>query len=335
MKKNKRIVVSVIVFAFILLIATISNAAEVKVEKVVPSTDGGINFIFSELSLESGANYQWAIEKSQNVTITNWYDVLAPEYDTGTVKVSVLSTNANHLEILKSTDTAYITIRKVGETTNLLDAYQVDLTLPLLKAYTYVYVLGQNDDNVEQIKGPYGMNNANISYMFEKIEDANIVNKYIDNNHDLTQLELAGIGDIPNLNNSQWKTVKHTYAWGYVTEDIKDELNLEDGLYYLWLKGSDTGVKTVYGQAIIEVGTVTKITSTTDGGKDTTEGNNENKETPKTEQQTSTTGKTDSTIANKILPNTGISIAIVGTILLVTILGIGALAKYYTYKDVK
>ncbi len=39
------------------------------------------------------------------------------------------------------------------------------------------------------------------------------------------------------------------------------EIPTEDGLYYLWLKASDTNVKTIYGQAIIEVGTVTKITN--------------------------------------------------------------------------
>lgn len=332
--KKQRMIVSVIVFAFMLLIATISNATDIKVDKVVPSTDGAINFIFSGLVLENGANYQWAIEKSQNATIENWYDVLAPEYETGTVKVSVLSTNANHLEILKSTDTAYITIRKVGETSDILSNYKVDLTLPLLKIFTIeknVWYGSAPTNPAYDVTAIYGINAKNISYTWEKITDANVVNNYIDNNHDLSGLPLKGKESFPSLTDTSWKSIANNDTFNKSKGSIPyNQVPTENGLYYLWIQASDTNVKTLYGQAIIEVGNVTKITETTDK-KDENKDNKDNKDN----RNTTVTGKTDPTIANKILPNTGVSIAIIGTILLVIILGIGALAKYYTYKDVK
>ena len=156
-------------------------------------------------------------------------------------------------------------------------------------------------------------------------------NNYIDNNHDLSGLPLKGREDIPSLTDTSWKSIPNNDTFNKSKGSMQyNQLPTEDGLYYLWIQGSDTGVKTVYGQAVIEIGTVTKITSTTDQ-------NNDNKDPNTTQNNTgnSTTGKTDPTTANKILPNTGISIAIIGTILLVIVLGIGSLAKYYTYKDVK
>ena len=114
MKKKILMILAIIVIAIILLVTNQNSvkAAEVTVEKIVTNTNGSIDYIIKGLTLEEGASYQWAIEKVQNATITNWYEVTAPEYSTGTIRISVLSTNANHLAILNTTDTAYITIRK-------------------------------------------------------------------------------------------------------------------------------------------------------------------------------------------------------------------------------
>ena len=335
MKEHKR----TILLLLVILLATLlwHNAAyanDITAEQVVTSTDGSIDYILKGLNLEEGASYQWAIEKTPNANIENWYDVLNPDYTSGTIRISILSTNENQLSVLKSTDTAYLTIRKVGETSNTLSDYKVDLTLPLLKAYTVeknVWYGSAPTNPAYDITAVYGINAKNISFTWEKITDANIVNNYIDNNHDLSGLPLKGREDIPSLTDTSWKSIPNNDTLNKSKGSMQyNQLPTEDGLYYLWIQGSDTGVKTVYGQAVIEIGTVTKITSTTDE-------NNNNKNPNITQNNTgnSTTGKTDPTTANKILPNTGISIAIIGTILLVIVLGIGSLAKYYTYKDVK
>lgn len=335
MKKNKKIVLMVL----LILVAMISwhnvvCAESVTAEQIVTSTDGSIDYILKGLNLEEGASYQWAVEKSQSETIENWYEVLNPDYTSGTIRISILSTNANQLSVLKSTDIGYLTIKKVGETSNILSDYKLDLALPLLKAYTIeksVWYGTAPTNPAYDVTAVYGINAKNISFTWEKITDENVVNNYIDNNHDLSGLPLKEKKDIPSLTDTSWKSIPNNDTFNKSKGSMQyNQSPTEDGLYYLWLQGSDTGVKTVYGQAIIEVGTVTKITSTTDQDDD-----NKNPTPTQNNSGNPTTGKTDPTIASKILPNTGISIAIVGTILLVTVLGIGALAKYYTYKDVK
>lgn len=340
MKKNKRIVLMILlILVAIISLHNVAYAESVTAEQSVTSTDGSIDYALKGLNLEEGASYQWAIEKTQNATIENWYDVLNPDYASGTIRISILATNNNQLSVLKSTDTGYLTIKKVGETTNILSDYKLDLALPLLKAYTIeknVWYGSAPTNPAYDVTAVYGINAKNISFTWEKIIDANVVNNYIDNNHDLSGLPLKGKEDIPSLTDTSWKSIPNNDAFNKSKGSMQyNQLPTEDGLYYLWLQGSDTDVKTVYGQAIVEVGTVTKITSTTDDGKNETEGNNENKETPKTEQQTPTAGKTDPTTANKILPNTGISMTIIGVILLIIVLGVAGASKYYTYKDIK
>jgi hypothetical protein len=334
MKKNKRIIPMVLLILLtIISLHSIAYAETVTAEKIVTSTDGSIDYILKGLNLEEGASYQWAIEKTQNETIENWYDVLNPDYASETIRISIVTTNQNQLSVLKSTDTGYLSIRKVGETNNILSNYRVDLTLPLLKTFTVeknAWYGSAPTNPAYDVTAIYGINAKNISYTWEKITDANVVNNYIDNNHDLSGLPLKGKDSFPSLTDTSWKSITNNDTFNKSKGSMPyNQVPAEDGLYYLWIQASDTNVKTIQGQAIIEVGSVTKITETTDK-KD------ENKDNPTgTTDDGKTTGKTDPTVANKILPNTGISMGIIGSILLVVVLGVAGLAKYYKYKDVK
>ena len=334
--KKQKILISLIIFACILMVATIVNAADVTAEKIVSSTDGSISFLFSNLDLESDNEYEWSISKKSNETSDDWYSLNDLDVEKNEATVNVLVTNEKNLEILKSTNTAYISIRKKNETTNILNSYKVDLTVPLLKAYKYVYVLGENDDNVERIQGLYGITGKDISYIFQKIEDPDIVNNYIDNNHNLNNLKLAEEKDMPELNDSRWKNLIHTDAWGDTTDKIKKVLNLEDGLYYLWLTGKSDSVKTINGYAVIEIGTVTKINKE-EPKQDTDKEDIKNDETSQTTQknQTITAQKDQTTATYKTLPNTGIGMALIGSVILVIVGGIALLAKYHKYRDIK
>ena len=334
MKKKILMILAIIVIAIILLVTNQNSvkAAEVTVEKIVTNTDGSIDYIIKGLTLEEGESYQWAIEKAQNATITNWYDVTAPEYSNGTIKISVLSTNANHLAILKATDTAYITIRKKDETTNVLSEQKVDLTLPLLKAYT-VKNTGNTLKSLTafEITGVYGIVGSNVSYKLEKISDANIVNNYIDNNHDLSGLKLKGIESFPSLSDTSWKSINRDPFGSYGITN--GNLPTEDGLYYIWLKNSSTGIKTVYGQAVVEVGEVKKIQNSKD-----TDGNEETPKETTTEQtddKKDNTGKViDTTTATKILPNTGKEI-VIGIVFALGVISLVIYTKCKKYKDIK
>ena len=333
MAKAKYLVIILLVSVVFTIFPTISNAA-VTSDKLVPSTNGSIDYTISGLELEDGASYQWAIEKSQNATITNWYDVVAPKYDTGTVTISISVSNENHLEMLKSTDTAYIYIRKVGEDSNILENYKVDLSLPLLKAFTVVkskyYNRNVPNNPAFEITSVYGLNADDVQYKWEKITDVSIVNNYIDNNHDLSGLNLKGKESFPSLSDTSWKSVDR---FSVVLGDLRinnGNLPSEDGLYYLWLKGSSTDVKTVYGQAVLEVGEVTKINTENPGT-----GDDENPSQGNPTDDTPTTGRTDSdddTIAKGPLPNTGLGIGLIVSI--IVIMGIGVFT-YFRFKRLK
>ena len=154
-------------------------------------------------------------------------------------------------------------------------------------------------------------------------------------------LSLKGYDDFPSLTNSLWKSAHQGVFESSDARILYNELPTEEGLYYLWLKGSGTDIKSVYGQAIIEVGTVTKITTEqpktdkTDKTDNTETGNKPATTTDKT-TSTPTTKATDTTTATyKTLPNTGVSMVLIGSILLMIIGVIALLSKYHKYKDIK
>ena len=330
MRKIKLVIVIILILMVNVLLHSFVYAEDITAEQVVTSTDGSIDYILKGLNLEEGANYKWAIEKTKGVEIENWYDVLNPDYASGTIRISILATNDKQLSVLKSTNTGYLTIKKENGD-NIISDYSINLELPLLKAFTisksmwYDRKVSENPGFV--LKTIYGINGLNAKFKWEKITDPNIVNKYIDNNHDLSGLSLKGKESFPSLTDTSWKSFHKNMADGTYLKN--GEIPTEDGLYYLWLQASDTNVKTIYGQAIIEVGNVTKITNNNGSDKETSSDKNNSNGT--TEKESTS----DPTIAKKILPNTGISIAIMGSILLVAIIGVAFIAKYYKYKDVK
>lgn len=367
MKKIKIIMVILVIISSILLIANYSNAATdtsektVTSEKIVTSTNGSVDYIIKNLELEDGASYQWAIEKSKEAEIVNWYDVTAPEYSTGNIRITISSGNSNQLAVLKSTDSAYITVRKVGEKTNILENYKVDLTLPLLKAFTvtksglYTESLGSSGCAYE-ITSAYNIKASNISFKWEKITDADIVNNYIDNNHDLSGLKLKGKESFPSLSDTSWKSVRLSYSDSYkpeLGEILNNEKPAENGLYYLWLKGSADDTKTIYGYVILEIGEVNKIDKNSsdkdgqnndnDNSNSDSKNDNSNNSSKNDNQQKSDNNKNtnisatnkDQTTAQGILPKTGIGFGLV--VIIISLLGIGVFtySKYNNLKDVK
>lgn len=350
--KKQKIILGTIIFAIIILMVTVVKATDIKVEKIVTGTDGSIDFIISGLELEDSASYEWAIEKTNGTTIENWYNVLAPDYEANSLKITVNATEKKHLDVLKSSDVGYITIRKVGTTTNILDNQKVDLTIPLLKAFILRKdsSYGSADGNpAYSVKTIYGIQGDKIDFSWEKIIDPNIVNNYIDKDHDISGLSLKGKESFPSLSSSTWKTTVKYY--GYANEIIgeirNNQLPKENGLYYLWLKGSGTDVKTVYGQCVIEVGEVTKITDNTQTGNEQQTPTEDNKgeqqptQTPTQTQKPSTTptkqtGNTaDGTSAKGTLPNTGKGTALLGIIGILTIIVSVIYSKNKEYRDIK
>lgn len=345
-----------IILLLFIYIPSISNAT-VSSEQILTETNGSIDYILSGLTLDSTKEYEWAVEQTQNATISNWYSVTNPDYTAGKIRISINALGIGHqVDVLKATDTAYVTLREKNATSYLLTDFQVDLTLPLMKAYTVkksIFYGGTvSSTPAFEISAPYGLYSNHVQFLWEKIEDSNIINGYIDNNRDLSTLNLKGRDDFPSSTNTNWKhgvTIK------------MGDLPETDGLYYLWLQGSMTGVKTVLGQAVIEVGDVVRVNGSetkTDGGtssnsnsgngdtssnSSSTAGTNNGETssstttketTPATSNGNSTTGKTDPTVATSILPNTGLGITLLIVTLLVLSGGIYAYTKIKKLKDV-
>lgn len=340
MRKTKVIAIAIIsiILACTMLncifVGSVNAAEEVTINKIVTSTNGTVEFEIKGLEIESGNDYQWGISKTKGSSIEKWNDVLAPDFSTKTIKITVDS--SEYLDILKSSDEAYVSVRKKDETTNLLNEEKVDLSLPLGKSYNIVKSKWYNnrtvlDNPAFSITSVYGIEGKDIQYSWEKITDENIVNNYIDNNHDLSGLNLKGKEGIPNSSSTTWKSITEISSYSGTRGLKNNQLPVNDGLYYLWLKNTSSDIKTVYGQVVIEIGEVTKITNNTEeqgkiddnnnGNK--TDDNNENidnkngdtsKETNDNEKNDGKDDGKDETTADGKIPQTGQSLAIVAVI---------------------
>lgn len=281
MKKMK---VIAMILAFTIITSTIFNcvligsvnAETITINKSVTGTNGSVEFTITNLELEDSASYEWAIEKTKGAEIENWYSVLAPDYENNQINFTVSSSNVNQLAVLKSVDNAYLTIRKVGAEENLINEYQVNLSLPLSKAITITGPVSRFSKKGFDINTTvYGISVPSVQYLWEKITDSNIINNYVDQGHDISGLNLKGKDDFPSSSNTTWKNATNNMTDPDVIQPS------EDGLYYLWLKGENTNVKTVYGMTVVEIGEVKKVT----------DNSNNNNNQDNSENNTETTGK--------------------------------------------
>lgn len=344
MTKVKILMIMFLIISAVLMLPNMAMATadNITSEKIVTSTNGSVEYIIKGLNLEEGESYQWAIEKSPNANITNWYDCKSStEQSTGSIQITISIDDKNQLTILKSTDTAYITIRKAGENNIVLENYKIDLSLPLLKSFV-VDKSKYYDRNVPsnpafEISSVYGLNSDNIQYKWEKITDANIINSFIDNDHDLSGLNLKGKSDFPSLVDSSWKSIDWNVTKKFMRVN-NGHLPAEDGLYYLWLKGSSNDVKIIYGQAVLEVGEVTKI-NTTPNNNSNNNNNNQNSQNQQTtgsnNNQNLQTPQKDNTTATGKLPQTGLKMGIVTMIIFVAGIVIFTYFRYNKFRDIK
>lgn len=296
-------------------IVCINVNADVKLERSFPYTDGSIDLIFKDVEIDSTHTYKWAIEKLESTTPSTYFDVLSPDYENKTLKISLLSSEDAHLAVLKSVDTAYITIKDDADNV-ILKSHKVDLTLDPFAGFTVEkssWYGGAPTNPAYEIWGCYGIVSKNIQFMFEKIEDAEIINNYVDNNKDLSKLNLKSISEKPSVTDTRWATV---YNESYYDEGRvnNQDMPTESGLYYLWLKGSGSDIKTVYGYNVIEVGTVEKVPVTSDTKDE------ESTKTPTTSESKDDSTSTEVKDETVESPKTGLedyALVIVGGILLV------------------
>lgn len=411
--KKQKILISLIIFAFILMIATISNAA-VDMIKTKYSGDGSMYFDFNGLELNTSHEYEFGFTKTSAEEISKWYSIL--EYTASTAKLNITVQTEQIRNVIKATDTGYITIKDKTDNTIALEDYAVDLSVPYLEITNYTVInngkelgSGSTEGINIYLRNPY---DGTPYYQYEKITDQNVINKYKEikaNNGDYTNLESILKQTPPSAAWTKW-----SYFNGYssITGYGKPEspINAPDyGLYYLWIYFSGSNTKPLYGYILVDnlqpdialdsislpqtkevelgktltltptfspVTTTNKIVTWTSSDETVATVDNAGKITPKkigstiitvtsqdgnkkatctvtvvqassnsqggsssqggTSGSSGTTGKKDTTTATyKTLPNTGLSVALIGSILLVFVGGIALLAKYHKYRDIK
>lgn len=356
--KKQKILVSLIIFAFVLMMAIISNAADIftttdgiVVTKVVEGYKGDIDLKISNMELSSEGNYVWGIsDTSVDTDVKKWFPLGNYNIRNNTATINLVTSEKEILAVLRKTNTAYLFIKNTKDNSYVINNLEIDLTLPLYHSFSLYewlgsyYITGGNltTVSVEQWDGAtYNIKNA--YYKFKKITDSDLIDKYnkaIDNGTPIENVFTITSSDIENID-VDWQNCTRDHNYPYTKID-KEKLPTDDGLYILYIKAKDADSKMLYGYKIWP----------TDGKKVPIDNNNKQDETPssqtdenngskgnnnqKQETPSSTATKKDTTTATyKTLPNTGLSVALIGSILLVIVGGVALLAKYHKLRDVK
>lgn len=269
MTKAKYLIMSLLVGIILFMIPTMVKATDtftttdgIQVKKVVTGfSNGSIELKVSNIELSSEGNYTWGIGKSSLVdNITNWYVLGDINASKKTASLNLTVQDKNILALLRETNTAYLFIKDTKSTddTLVIDALQVDLTLPPLYAFDYYiwldsyYIIGGNLSSVEQWNGAtYNIKNA--YYKFEKITDEALVANYkqaLLNGTSLTEVFSIDVSTVENIENWTACTRDSNYSF---TKIDKSKIPTDQGAYYLWIKAKDTDSKTVYGCLIVNV----------------------------------------------------------------------------------
>ena len=357
--KKQKILISLIIFACILMAATIVNAADtftttdgILVTKKVEGYNGDIDLKISNIELSSEKNYVWGIsETSVADNVQKWFVLGNFSVNNKTAEINLVMSNEDILSVLRKTNTVYLFIKDTKDENYLVDKLEMDLTLPPYHAVGITewlgsyYIIGGDLTSVDQWDGA-SYNISNAYYKFEKVTDSQLIRKYNDAVENKTSMEDIfdiTIEDIENV--TDWEKCTRDYGYAYTKID-KENLPKDNELYILYIKAKDSDSKILYGYKIwpIDGKKVNEsYTDNNDGNKDNKDSNIASN-TQKQETATPVTEKKDQTIAAqkdqttatyKTLPNTGIGMALIGSVILVIVGGIALLAKYHKYRDIK
>lgn len=344
MKKNRKIIILFIIVAFLLFTTTKVNAAEtfstesgIVATKVVEGFSGNIEFNLSNITLSSEENYVWAVgTTSLDADITKWYPLGDFSEANKTARISLVISDKEILDILRTTNTAYLYIKETKTDNLLINALKVDLTLSPYHAFDLYewlddyYVVGGNKSSTQQWSGAT-YNIRNVWYKFEKVTDENKINQYnqaVDNKTSIEDIFSISVNDIDKL--TDWQDCTTDGSVYPNTKIEKEKLPADDGLYILYMKAKDTDSKMVYGYRIWPLD-LRKVETGSNTNKEDKEENRNNESTGSQEENKGvsiTGGKEDPTTAKKILPNTGITKIIISITFILSIAGIVLYIKY-------
>lgn len=251
----KKIAIVFLMIAIILsLMPIIVNAESVTVTREIVSAVG-MRFTFKGLTLDETKEYEFGLKSTKAASIEKWHKIT--DYTTNSAVLNVNYTTSDLKKVIDVTDNGYITIRECDSEKTIIENYEVDLKMPLLRVSDHSSIKNGQELSTSNTIQVFirEASNSNAYYQYEKITDQDLINKYKKikkENGDFTTLENS-IASKPKTSN--WKEFHYwnghigTTGYGYPESPISAP---DSGLYYMWLYFSGNNIKDVYGCIFVD-----------------------------------------------------------------------------------
>ena len=251
---KKIIIVFLIITLTLQLMPIIVNAENVTVTREIVS-NVGMRFTFKGLTLDETKEYEFGLKSTKAASIEKWHKIT--EYTTNSAVLNVNYTTSDLKKVIDVTDNGYITIRESDSEKTIIENYEVDLKMPLLRVSDHSSIKNGQELSTSNTINVFIRNadNSSAYYQYEKITDQDLINKYKKikkENGDFTTLENS-IASKPKTSN--WKEFRYwngyigTTGHGYPESPISAP---DSGLYYMWLYFSGNNIKDVYGCIFVD-----------------------------------------------------------------------------------
>lgn len=258
MKKTKSLIIILLLSISLLVIPNICKATGVTVTRNIYSNNGSMKFTFEGLILDKTHEYEFGLTATQSAEVETWH--LITDFTENSAVVDIISTTSDLRKVIDTTDKGFVTIKDKTENKEVLKKQEVDLKMPFLQVSNYTVVpngkeLGNGNyinialRNASSVKTPY--------YQYEKITDANLINKYKEvkeKGGDFLELESLLKKDVPKANWTAWSYWnghggENDNGYGYTQRNISVP---DTGLYYMWLYFSGNNIKDLYGCILVD-----------------------------------------------------------------------------------
>lgn len=255
MRNIKKISIIFLMIALIIsLMPIIVNAESVTVTREIVSSVG-MKFTFKGLTLDKTKEYEFGLKATKAASIEKWHKIT--DYTANSAVLNVNYTTSDLKNVIDVTDNGYITIRESDSEKTIIENYEVDLKIPLLKVSDHSSIKNGQELSTSNTINVFIRNasNSKAYYQYEKITDQNLINEYKKikkENGDFTTLENS-IASKPKTSNwkefSFWNGYIGITGYGYPESPISVP---DSGLYYMWLYFSGNNIKDVYGCIFVD-----------------------------------------------------------------------------------
>lgn len=252
MKKNTKFIVEILIFAIILFIGITTVNAAVEVTRNMYSNNGSMKFEFTGLTLDTTHEYEFGFTKTAATEVAKWH--LITEYTETKATVDITGATNEFADVIRATETGYITIKDKTADTIVLQPYAVDISIPYLNITNYNVI--SNGKEFSRSSGMIQVNfwnntNSDAYYQYEKITDENVISKFKEiknKNGDYNELSSLLKTQAPSSNWNTWN------AWYYDgTGCTERTVNVPDeGLYYMWIYLAGNNTRNLYGYILVD-----------------------------------------------------------------------------------